>query len=50
MDREQLLKALDDLDDDQEDCEPIARAIDGLTAGDIRYLWALVRADIEQRK
>lgn len=50
MDREQLLKTLDDLDDGQEDCEPIARPIPALTSGDARYLWALVRADIEQRK
>lgn len=50
MDREKLLKTLDDLDDGQEDCENIARSISGLTAGDARYLWTLVHADIQQRE
>lgn len=50
MTPQQILNMLDDLDDGQEDCERIAQPLPGLTAGDARYLWALVRADIERRK
>jgi hypothetical protein len=45
MTREELKKSLDDLDDGQEDGEPIARPIPRLTAGDVRYLKTLIEAD-----
>lgn len=45
MTREQLKTVLDNLDDGQEDGEPIARPIPGLTAGDVRYLLLLIEAD-----
>ena len=43
MTRDQLIAALDGMDDGQEDCEPCVRPIPGLTAGDVRFLVWLLR-------
>lgn len=47
MTREELLKVFEDMDDDQETCEPIAQAIPGLCLGDVHYLQALIQLDIK---